>query len=227
MSRLSTGRRWELEKYPLTVVAFLGLAALLTSWTHEQRYPLLQEGGLVEGATVLGYLVVVAYVATALWSQQRWRSVSLGLIPLYMAMRELDFDKRFVEGSVLRGSFYLGPSSWQTKLMAATAVGILIWACWRAFRDHVVPIVRSGQAAWAWVGGASFLFLLVVSKSLDGAVRKLSDWTGSSRDEIAAALPVLRDAYVFEEILELGLPLVMLLLLVDYRRRKSPSTNSE
>lgn len=207
---------------PVVVLGCLG-AALLTwlalppasveSW--------MGESGPVERVTAATY----ALCAVAVWLlRQRgddWRtSVALSAVMLGFCMRELDWHKAFTGTSVLRVSWYAGPAPLQSKLLAAWVVlgfaAALAWlvlrharAWWRGLRERRAVAITM----------LMFLLALVLAKSLDRSVSILNGDFGVS---VALKWQALRTA--FEEWLELGLSLLLLLGLVQHRAAARAAT---
>jgi hypothetical protein len=200
---------------PLVVLGCL-VAALLTwlalppasveSW--------MGESGPVERITAATY----ALCAVAVWLLRRrgddWRTtVALSTVVVSFCMRELDWHKAFTGTSVLRASWYAGPASLQAKLVAAAVVlsfaAALAWlvvrharAWWRGLRERRAVAITM----------LMFIVALLLAKSLDRSVSILETDFGM---HVALKWKALRTA--FEEWLELGLSVLLLLALVQHR----------
>lgn len=171
---------------------------------QDQVRLIFKEGHSIEVMTYLLLLVAalswfVFGVARAMRGQ--WH---IPVILTLMAMREMDFDKRFTSEGVLQLRLYSGGAPlWEKAIGAAVVLLILICGLrllflnlplwWRGLRQGSVPSWLVGIAAVA----------LVVSKSLDGLGRKLAplgieleQWQGT----IATRL---------EEMLELGMAVML------------------
>lgn len=107
------------------------------------------------------------------------------------------------------------------KVVGAVVLLVVAWVLLRAARRQVLPILRDRAGrAWAWSGAVAFVFLFAVSKTIDGFSRKASDATGIPRDRLEAEHPWMLELAPFEEILELGLPAVMIILSLQFLARR-------
>ena len=172
------------------------------------------ESGPVERITAAMY----ALCAVAVWLLRPrgddWRtSLALSVVMLCFCMRELDWHKGFTGTSVLRVSWYAGPASLPAKLLAALVVlsfaAALAWlvarhgrAWWRGLRERRAVAVTM----------LMFLLALLLAKSLDRSVSILETDFGV---HVMLKWKALRTA--FEEWLELGLSMLLLLGLVQHR----------
>lgn len=200
----------------LAVVAACALAAGVT-WLvlpAAEVESWMGESGPVEIVTAATY----ALCAVAVWllrvRADDWRStLALSVLVAGFCMRELDWHKAFTGTSVLRVSWYAGPASLPVKLVAALLVLSVIAAlAWLALRH-----ARALWAAWqrrepAAVTVMAFLAVLVLAKTLDRSV-------GILEDDFHVSVPLHWKAMrtAFEEWLELGLSMLLLLGLLQHR----------
>jgi hypothetical protein len=171
----------------------------------------VREGGGLENASALLY-VVAALVFVALVSQQQfWLLSHLPLLLLFFALRELDFDKAFTSSGILSLRFYGGDSALLTKLVGgaialifvATVLRTVILgtpAAWRAAR---------ARAVWPWHAAAA-AGLVVATKSIDGIGRKLLD-VGIVISDHAVSVAV-----VVEEVGEAFIPVFALCAIIAH-----------
>lgn len=133
---------------------------------------MLREGGGIESVTavLLGYMSLL--YAGSRNGSGNWH-VAVGL--LLLAMRELDFDKRFTSEGVLQLRLYSGDSPLWEKIIGAAVVFVAIAVLVRLAMFQLGPWVRAllRGASWAWLFALSGV-LVVVAKMLDGLARKLS-----------------------------------------------------
>lgn len=208
--------RWQSRWAALTVTVACALAAL-TTWLvlpAAEVESWMGETGPVEIATAATY----ALCAVAAWLLRvrgdDWRStLALSVVMAGFCARELDWHKAFTGTSVLRLSWYGGPASLQAKLTAALVLLAVIAAlAWLALR-HARPL----RPAWqrrepVAVTVIVFIVVLVLAKTLDRSV-------GILEDDFHVSVPLhwkaLRTA--FEEWLELGLSMLLLLGLLQHR----------
>lgn len=205
------------EKYVFIsggIVFFVLMLLFLFSTTLDNatRKALLSEDGPVEIASAALYFVCCAYLLLKGGLAFFKRYPYFVVIPLLFGMRELDFDKRFTTIGVLKSKFYVSPlEPWHTKLiviMLGLAVIMLIVMMIKKHLKALWESVRSGGDMG--IGVVLVLAMLVVSKSLDGLERKCTS-IGLSVSPLIA-----KYSSVVEEIIELGIPVIMLVLFSHY-----------
>ena len=175
---------------------------------------LMGETGPVERLTTVSYFLCAMFAAAAR-AQDPDRSTTLALVIVMVAfaLRELDWHKAFTGTSVLRLSWYAGPAAWTTKLAAVAALApvaaSMAWLVWR----HAVPTWRGWRAARPVATTVVVFFAtLALAKTLDRMVSILSFDLGV---HVPLYWVALRSSV--EECLELGLSLLLLLGLAQYR----------
>ena len=175
---------------------------------------LMGETGPVERLTTVSYFLCAMFAAAAR-AQDPDRSTTLALVIVMVAfaLRELDWHKAYTGTSVLRLSWYAGPAAWTTKLAAVAALApvaaSMAWLVWR----HAVPTWRDWRAARPVATTVVVFFAtLALAKTLDRMVSILSFDLGV---HVPLYWVALRSSV--EECLELGLSLLLLLGLAQYR----------
>lgn len=175
---------------------------------------LMGENGPVERLTTVSYFLCAMFAAAAR-AQDPDRSTTLALVIVMVAfaLRELDWHKAYTGTSVLRLSWYAGPAAWTTKLAAVAALApvaaSMAWLVWR----HAVPTWRGWRAARPVATTVVVFFAtLALAKTLDRMVSILSFDLGV---HVPLYWVALRSSV--EECLELGLSLLLLLGLAQYR----------
>ena len=166
---------------------------------------LAREGGGIEMISMLGYLVAtVVYLWTArvpLWS--------VVAILLFMAARELDFDKALTSEGILSTKIFVRDTALWEKLLALGIWALLVATMVSLFRRRGAPMLRalrSGEAwAFAFVAG---LALAVASKSIDGIARKLAPFGFQFEERTSEGFEVI------EESLEILIPFFFTLAIL-------------
>lgn len=201
-----------LYAYVTVMFVLLALFTVSTVLDDAARKALLSEDGPVEIVSAALYFVCVGYVLLkgGLAFLRRWPYFVV--IPLLFGMRELDFDKRFTTIGVLKSKFYVSPlEPLQTKLIVIALGLAVIYLVVLMMRNHLKDFwvsLRTGSPFG--YGVALVLAMLVVSKSLDGLERKCNSIG------LAVAPLLAKYSSVAEEIIELGIPVIMLLLFAHY-----------
>lgn len=175
-------------------LVFLGSDLLM----HEFVSEIFKEGHSVEAMSV-----VILIAAAAFWwighrnlTGSEWH---VPVILILMALRELDFDKRFTSEGVLQLRLYTGSSPLWEKAVGLAVVVLILVCGWRLARISLPRcwrgLLRGANWAWLMAAGAA---LIVIAKALDGLDRKLAPW-GIAVDPVTAMR-----ADRIEEILELA-----------------------
>lgn len=204
----------------LTLVLLFVFSTTLEDAT---RKALLSEDGPVETASAVLYFVCCAYLLLKGGLAFFRRYPYFVVIPMLFGMRELDFDKRFTTIGVLKSKFYVSPlEPWHTKLIVIMLGLAVIMLIVMMVKNHLKALwesLRSGGALGS--GVVLVLTMLVVSKSLDGLERKCI--------AIGLSVPHLLAKYssVAEEIIELGIPVIMLLLFRHYFSQRGQVASQE
>jgi hypothetical protein len=138
---------------------------------------------------------------------------SLFMLLAFFAARELDLHKAFTDISMLKIKFYLGAYPLHEKLASLAVMAVFFAAAWRLFRTYgkwfVAALRRREPAAITVVG---FLAALVLSKAFDRSIDVLRDAFHVTESASMTAL-----SQAFEETLEMALPLLVWLGLVQRR----------
>ena len=175
---------------------------------------LMGETGPVERLTTVSYFLCAMFAGAArAQDPDRRTTLALVIVMVTFALRELDWHKAFTGTSVLRLSWYAGPAAWTTKLAAVAALApvaaSMAWLVWR----HAVPTWRDWRAARPVATTVVVFFAtLALAKTLDRMVSILSFDLGV---HVPLYWVALRSSV--EECLELGLSLLLLLGLAQYR----------
>jgi hypothetical protein len=177
------------------------------------QYPMLiSEGGIIESLSALGYFVCVAYMLYRGSIDFAKRYHYLIMLVTLFGMRELDFDKRFTTMGILKSRFYtsdLVPLG--EKLIGVVVVLLLLYVVFRIIKDHAPSFATGVKNRVSWhLGALSVIGALVFSKSIDGLGRKLGD-VGITVDPLIATY-----FGVIEEILELGIPVLIFVTFTLY-----------
>lgn len=184
--------------YLLTALALTLVFAAGRSMPIESQTDFFSEGGWVEILSAVSYVLCAGYFLMRPERVQLWPYTVLMLL---FAARELDFDKRFTEVGVLKGSFLFSPVvPYQQKIIGGAVLLLIIYVLYRIVRHHALPFAKSlRQGDVAAAGWGVAILLLVISKAIDGLPRKAADFgmTVSHETEVFA--------WALEEVMELGI----------------------
>lgn len=190
----------------LLLGAIIGVLLIMDT---AQATRLLREEGPIEMMTVALYALAGGYwLVKTKATDLKWSWLFLALMAMF-ALRELDFHTRFTTMGITKTRFYVSPDvPLHEKVFGVAVTVFFIWVLVLLFKRHFFQFF-----ALLWqrsvVGIGVFLTgsLIVVSKSLDGLVRKLA---GVGID-LSGSLNFI--ATTMEEVLEMGIPLLMLLTI--------------
>ncbi|MBB1599656.1 hypothetical protein A9977_06345 [Variovorax sp. UMC13] len=186
------------------------------------RPSLLQQGGAIGNSTLIGYLLAALFVLRMrppAWSKRD--AGALLVVLLALAANEAGLHVALFGISILKARFYSGGTLWQIAVALALLAPIAIAAGWLLRRSH--GVWRSALARRRWRAAArtvaSFGVAVVTIRVLDGLPGLLLD--AGMLSEVPSAMHYL--LLSLEEILELALPLLALLALVQLRLGRHPT----
>ncbi len=178
---------------------------------HEHPF-LIDEGGVIESLSAIGYLACLLLAMFAgKWTYIRRYNYFLILIASF-GLRELDFDKRFTTMGLLKTDFYLSSNvPLIEKLIGLVVVAILAYSVVCIIRNHSKGFAsKVMKLSPVHIGVLITIMLLVLTKSIDGIRKKLA----------IIGISLSKDSYkifmVIEEVLELGIPLMILAVYIIY-----------
>lgn len=191
------------------VLLFLGVDLAL----HDSSAVVFKEGHAIETVSA-----VLLSAAAVLWwatgaDDMKGRQWHVPVILVLMAMREMDFDKRFTSEGVLQLRLYSGASPLWEKAIGLAVIALILVCGWRLVRVTLPRWwagLRAGRPA-SWLAGLAAL-MMAVAKTLDGLGRKLAALDVTISPELD------RLSGRFEEILELAAYVMLVQALVYFLR---------
>lgn len=194
--------------FPLIVSIFIITILLISCLTYRvYEHPfLIQEGGVIETLSALGYFLCALLVMLAgKWSYIKRYDYFFILIILF-GLRELDFDKRFTTMGMFKSKFYLSNSvPVIEKLAGLLVITILLYIVISIIKNHSKDFSRKiKQKSPVHIGGLLTFLVLVFTKTIDGIGRKLGDLNFVIEKHTSIIFEVV------EEVLELGIPLLII-----------------
>lgn len=193
------------------IVLFL-IFSLTFVLDEDKRKLLFDEGGIVEVASALGYFLCAGFILYK-GKINYFREYHYFLILIVMfGLRELDFHKRFTTMGILKTRFFISNEvSVTEKLVGFLIVLLLLYAIIIIYKKHFRQFIEGlKNHSSIHIGVLIILFLLGISKTLDGISRKL----GSFGKEIGAH--TYQHIEALEEVLELGIPMVLIIICHHY-----------
>lgn len=208
--------------FALLLVGLLGLCVYFHMIDMDRAVATLHEGGLIETLSALGYITCLGIMIIMGRLTYVKAHYPLMLIIVLFDLRELDFDKRFTETGLLQSRIFTSADVILTEriiglLVMALIIGLIIYIVRYYVFAWVSRLIRLDMVA---VGVALAMVFMVVSKSIDGLGRKLEP-LGIMVNEQAAFT-----AAVFEEVFELGIPILLIIITVGYFQQSADTHQS-
>ena len=174
----------------------------------------MAEEGPVERWTLMLYFLAALGVCGDRERLQAPVWLALATLIVAAAGRELDWHKAFTEVSIMKLSYYLGAAAWSQKLAALAMVVPTLLAALYLCRRFAGPLWRGARQRHPLALTAlTFLVVLAAAKLVDRSLVLLNEDWGLRTGAAARALQL-----AVEEVLELGLPALVLLGLVQLRK---------
>lgn len=211
-----------MTSYYVTMAVLILFFAFCTTLDDATRHMLLKEGGPVEVPSAILHFVCFALVAFKGGYPYFRKYPYFTIMPLVFGMRELDFDKRFTTTGLFKSRFYLRPDvPLHEKIIGAIIILTIAVLVVMMLRRHAkVFFIGLRNRSVIAIGAALTIFLAVSFKTLDGLERKCRG-LGLQLNEIVACY-----SSPAEEILELGIPIIMILTFIHYFRQQELSSNN-
>jgi hypothetical protein len=199
---------------PLIVSLFTITILLISSLAYRvYEHPfLIQEGGVIETLTAVGYFVCALLAMLAgKWSYIK-RHHCFFILIIFFGLRELDFHKRFTTMGMFKLQFYLSNSvPVIEKLAGLLVLAILLYIVISIVTHHSHSFFRNiKHKSPVHIGVLLTFLVLVFTKTIDGIGRKLGDLHVVIDPHTSILLEVV------EEVLELGIPLLIISTFIIY-----------
>lgn len=180
---------------------------------HESTAVIFKEGHAIEVMSA----VLLASAAVLWWGfdadDMAGRQWHIPVILLLMAMREMDFDKRFTSEGVMQLRLYSGDFPLLEKALGLAVIALILVCGWRLTTITLPRFwagLRAGLPA-SWLTGLAAL-MLMVAKTLDGLDRKLAGFGITISPELGTLTGRL------EELLELVAYMMLVQALAYFLR---------
>ncbi len=177
---------------------------------------LIEEGGLIESASAFGHFLCVAIILYKGGLSYLKQYHYVVLLIIFFMLRELDFHAKFTTMGIFKTRFYISDSVLLVeKIVGVMVILLLLYFIFKMVHRHSREFLL-GLKNYSVVSIGIFMaiVLIVVSKSLDGLCRKFKEFDVEISKQINMHLTAL------EEILELGLPIILILTVIAYFNQK-------
>lgn len=214
--------RWSFALRFLAVVALLSVInTLLFPW--EMTLEWMQEGGVIENLTILMYYLALA--SLWLFPPPALRRLDVGAVSLLLlaaAARELDLHKALFGISILKTSFYRDYASGsQIVLALAILLPVFAAAIYLALRwSKTVALAVKTRNPAGFTVGTVFIFLVLL-KIFDSAIGMIGAQLERPGEVWGYTTPAGLITMALEESLELALPLLIVVALIQARALQS------
>lgn len=200
--------------FPLIMVIFIITTILMFSFIYDiHKYPLwIKENGVIEILSALGYfLAALLILIKGKWSYVTKYHYFFILIIMF-GLRELDFDKKFTTMGIFKIKFYLSSSvPTSEKLIGLLVTSFIVYIFITIIKNHSKDFFTKVKTVSPIHIGVLITFLvLLFSKAIDGLARKLGQLNIVIEQQTSIYFEVI------EEVLELGIPLLIMATLFIY-----------
>jgi hypothetical protein len=207
--------KYEKKALLMFMVAGVFLLALLLYallLNEDSRNSLIKEGGFVESASALGYLLCAIFAACKGKIVFLKKYHYFFTLLVFFTLRELDLHDKFTTMGIFKTIFYISDKvPFIEKLIGAIVVGVLLYVVFiilhRHFKQFWLGMKRHSPPA---IGVLIAVILIFMSKLIDGIGRKLNTFGIELSDFAIAYMEAM------EEIIELGIPIFIFISFLTY-----------
>lgn len=203
--------------YAILVFSLALLVAVVVYLGPTEAKLLLGETGPIERASALGYFLCAGYMVLLGGRDFVKRYAYIVVLVVLFGCRELDFDKRFTTMGILKSRFYISSDvPLLEKMIGLIVIALLLWAVINIVKNHLTSTLASLAILNERAVGVVMIFvLLVVSKSIDGLARKLKPFGIETSQQVSFF------ASSVEEVMELGIPILMIAVFHSWLRSRT------
>ena len=187
------------------------LIVLLNIVPPEQRKFLLSEAGPIEMGSVIAWFACSAFLIL-LYMKNIWKGgIAASVICFAFALRELDFQKKFTVMSIDKINFYIeSKAPIMEKLIVSLIVLFLFYLIFDLiWKNYIFVWQKLKEKNILFILIAIAISLLPLSKILDRFPNRLKE------AGISVSQTIKLHASMWEEVIELIIPLLFLLLILQ------------
>lgn len=173
---------------------------------------LIHEDGPIEWLTVALYVVALGYILLkGVYQPLKW----IFWLTVLLMLRELDFDSRFTNSKITKSDFLIGADiPALQKIYGFTLLALVAWVVFKVIKTHAAGFLSELRAGSDLALSVLLAILAAgLSKFVDGGRRKLG-YIGIELSE-----QQVTGLQLFEEILELSIPLLIMVAISFFLRR--------
>ena len=178
----------------------------------EQQKNLLAEGGLFESLTVYLYIFCLILICISWPLQKILSNWYLSALIILFTLRELDYDKAHFTHGVLKSRQYFSDLVGLPELLVSIVVlififSVLLFIVLKERNNFIKGVINLRQSQLAIL---TSLILVITTKTIDGMERKFG---------IDLSLTGERFALIFEEVGEMGIPIMFAIAILSWRNK--------
>lgn len=209
--------------FPLMIAIFFIAIILMLSFIYDvYKYPLwLKEGGIIETLSVIGYFVAALLILL----KGKWPYIKqyhyFFILIIMFGLRELDFHKKFTTMGMFKSKFYLSDAvPMSEKLIGLLVISLILYIFIKIIKNHSKDFFSQiKKISPVHIGVLITFMVLFFSKAIDGLARKLGQL------DIVIEQQTSTNFEVIEEVLEMGVPLLIIAtLFIYFSNEKKEST---
>lgn len=202
--------------YIFTLVMLLLLFVCSLFLDEPGRALLLKENGIIETASVFGYFLCAVLIVYKGKLNYLKKYYYVFIVIVCFMLRELDFHKRFTTMAMFKIRLYTSNTVPLTEkiivgIITLLLIFVVLTMIIRHARDFIYGLKNKSTISYGiFIAGV----LLGISFTLDGLGRKLKDFG------VGISSQTSMYAGTMEEVLELGIPIILFLTLSAHFKRK-------
>ncbi len=192
---------------------FLCILFIIALFLEEHNAKIfLEERGVVESATVIFYFLCAVFIIYKGKLNYLKRYYYIFLLIIFCMLREMDFHKRFTTMGIFKTKFFLNSyTPFFEKFIGAVVIVVLLYFLYLMLSRHFKDFYDGLKNRYIISFGALIVAIFLgASKSIDGISRKFDMLSVEIGEKITFY------AWAAEEILELGIPIILLLTYMAY-----------
>jgi hypothetical protein len=203
------------QNYSLIFLALIFLVfimAILPVINIDNQKYLLAEGGLFESLTVYLYIFCLILIGVR-WPLQKILSKwYLSALIILFALRELDYDKAHFTHGVLKSRQYFSDLVGLPELLISIGIlifilTVLVLIVLRERNNFIKGVINFRQSQLAILAS---IILVIATKTIDGMERKFGIELSPAGE---------RFALIFEEVGEMGIPIMFAIAILSWRNK--------
>jgi hypothetical protein len=186
---------------------------------ESQRTLLFSDNGFIKKASVIGYLAVLMVIlAQGGWGYLKSHAYIFILVT-GLGLGEMHFDTKFTGMSIFGRKFYLTPEvPFSVKIFGFLIIVIILICIILLVKKHLRSFMADCLKEIVPMSAGISLLFLIMSKSIDDLAWKLHKLGINISHQMSAS------AESIEEIIELGIPLMLLISTIAFFNSTKKST---